>query len=66
MQAELIRASRTSKKNTNQTEEPTTISTNAWIKKGNDQLQQVRCFSLKKSSKLHCNNSNNLYFSYEL
>ncbi len=56
MQAELIRASRTPQKNTNQTEESTTISTNAWIKKGNDQLQQVRCFSFKKSSKLHCNN----------
>jgi hypothetical protein len=48
MQAELIRASRTTQKTTNQTEESTTISTNAWIKKGNDQLQQVRCFSFKK------------------
>jgi hypothetical protein len=65
MQADLIRASRTPKKNTNQNKELTRISTVSSIQKEKNQPQQVRFVSLKESSKLQCNNANNLYFSYE-
>jgi hypothetical protein len=65
MQADLIRSSRTPKKNTNQKKQPMRISTISSTRKEKDQPQQVRFVSLEESFKLHCNNANNLYFSYE-
>jgi hypothetical protein len=44
MQADLIRASRTPKKNTNQKKQPMRISTISSIRKEKDQPQKVRFF----------------------
>jgi hypothetical protein len=63
MQADLIRAARTPKPYTNPTEERTTIST---VSLRQIEKDQVRSFSLKKSPKLHCIDSNILHFSYQL